>query len=382
MLLTLGDRPPVERLKRTVPHPRPGDGAAPDRLLAGTRLLLAVFVVFTLLAVNALLVLGGHTDRYFAWTIRSRPNATFLGAAYAAGFVLSVLALRRSSWAQVRLAVVTVGAFAVLTLVPTLLHLHRFNLGSAEPVARGASWVWLAVYLLVPVACLVVVVREQRRRVRPAVVRPMPRALVAVLLTQGAAVAAIGAVLYAGGMTRHLPVDAQHPGWAWPVTPLTSQVVGAWLLSFAVAIVVAVREGDLSRMVVPATAYAVFGAVETVVLLVFRNQAGTAGLWLSLDLVLFASLVPVGMLGARAGRRVGTRVHSPVPSVDLPRRPTRLLEGSLLPLEEPRRGPLTTVSNQPPCPRMWSTTTVNSSVGEKSTYSVSSRASGAWPGAQ
>jgi hypothetical protein len=276
--------------------------------------LLAVFVVFTLLAVNQLLVLGAHTDRYFAWTIRSRPNAAFLGAAYGAGFVLSVLALGRSLWSHVRVPVVTVGVFTVLTLVPTLLHLHRFNLTSAEPVARGASWVWLAVYVLVPVACLAVVVRQQRRRPSTPVVRPMPRALVAVLLTQGALVAAIGGVLYAGGMSRHLPVDAQHPGWPWPVTPLSSQVIGAWLLSFAVATVIAVRERDLRRMVVPAVAYAVFGVVETVVLLAFRDAAGTAGRWLWLDLALFASLVPVGVLGAHAARRAAARVQSPAAS--------------------------------------------------------------------
>ena len=40
----------------------------------GTRVLLTVFVVFTLLAVNQLLVLGDHTDRFFAWTIMSVPN--------------------------------------------------------------------------------------------------------------------------------------------------------------------------------------------------------------------------------------------------------------------------------------------------------------------
>jgi len=313
MQLTLGEHPPATRLKRTVPAPRPSsDPVVPDRLLRGTRALLAVFVVFTLLAVNQLLVLGAHTDRYFAWTIPSRPNAAFMGAAYGAGFVLSVLALLRSRWSHVRVTVVTVGVFTVLTLVPTLLHLHRFNLMSPEPVARGASWVWLAVYLSVPVACLTVVVRQQRRGRRPAVVRPMPRALAAVLLVQGTAVAAIGGVLYAGGMSKHLPVDAQYPGWPWPITPLTSQVVGAWLLSFAAAIVVAVRERDLSRMVVPAVAYAVFGAAQTLVLLIFRDQAGTVGRWLWLDLALFASLVPVGVLGALAARRADLRTHSPI----------------------------------------------------------------------
>lgn len=308
--------PAVDRSTPADPRPRPVQRAPSDRLRAGTRTLLAVFVVFTLLAVNQLLVLGGSTDRYFAWTIPSRPNGTFLGAAYAAGCVLSVLALRQSLWSRVRVAVVTVGAFTVLTLVPTLLHLHRFNLTAPETVARSAAWVWLAVYLVVPVACLTVVVRQERRRPRTAVVRrPMPPALVAVLLAQGALLVAVGAVLYAGGVREHLSVDAVRPGWPWPVTPLTSQVLGAWLLSFGVAIGVAVRERDLGRMAVPAVAYAVFGAVEAVVLLVFRAAPGTNGLWLWLDVALFVSLVPVGVYGALAARRLrAPRMHSPGPA--------------------------------------------------------------------
>jgi hypothetical protein len=110
-------------------------------------------------------------------------------------------------------------------------------------------------------------------------------------------------VLYAGGLQLHLPVDAQRPGWPWPVTPLTSQVVGAWLLSFGVAIGLAVRERDLGRMFVPAVAYVVFGVFEVAVLLVFRGAPGTTALWLWVDVAVFASLVPVGLYGARAASR-------------------------------------------------------------------------------
>jgi hypothetical protein len=294
-------RAPFERLPR--PRVAPAEPAPPrgDRVRPGTRALLVVFVVFTLLAVNELLVLGGHTERWFAWRIQGRGNSAFLGAAYAAGTVLSVLALRRRRWIEVRVPVVTVTAFTVLTLVPTLAHRHVLNLMAPAPVARLAAWVWLAVYVVVPVAGTLGVVRQERAVPRPEVVRqPMPAALVAVLLVQAAALAGAGAVLYVGGWGKHMPIAEMRPGWPWPITPLTSQVVGAWLLAFGFALVLAVRERDLSRMLVPAVAYAVFGAVEVAVLLLSRSAPGTDPLWLWADVTLFATLVPVGVHGARA----------------------------------------------------------------------------------
>src|SRR5215207_7465019 len=89
---------------------------------AGTRVVLVVFAVFTLLAANVLVVFTARTDRYFAWTIHDEPTAAFLGAAYAAGFVLSVLALRQDRWSHLRVALVTVTAFTVLTSTATIAH--------------------------------------------------------------------------------------------------------------------------------------------------------------------------------------------------------------------------------------------------------------------
>jgi hypothetical protein len=279
---------------------------AVDRLLPGTRGLLVAFVAFTLLAANQLLVLGGATDRFFAWTISSRANATFLGAAYVAGCLLSVLAVRRRRWSEVRIAVVTVAAFTVLTLIPTLQHHHRFNMMEEGLVARSAAWVWLVVYLAAPVACCVVVVRQERRRPRrEPVVDPMPRWLAAVLVVQGAALAVTGALLWAGGAGVHMTVEVMRAPWPWPVTPLTSQVLGAWLLSFGVAVGLAVRERDLGRMLVPAVAYAAFGLVELLTLLAFRSARGTDTAWLAVDVALLATLVPAGAYGAWRAARAG-----------------------------------------------------------------------------
>ena len=310
---------PVEALRKTDPperasrgdlaEPRPPDDG--DRIQASTRGLLVAFAVFTLVAVSSLLLLANHTDRFFAWPITSRPNGAFLGAAYGAGFVLSVTAAVQRRWSRVRLVVATVAAFTVLTLFPTLLHMHRLNLRADAVSARAAAAVWLTVYILVPVACAVVLVRQHRRQRAdgrgsdPG--RRMPRWLAALLLAQGTVLAVGGAVLFIGGAGSHMMIAMPRTGWPWPVTPLTSQVIGAWLLSFGFAIAVALREGDLSRMVVPGSAYAAFGAFELVVLLSYRTSAGTDSRWLWVDLAVFATVVPTGLYGAWGARR-GSRL--------------------------------------------------------------------------
>jgi hypothetical protein len=305
-LMTRKESVPVERLPDALGPTHYETGSSPDeedRVQLGTRALLVAFVVFTLLAVNQLLVLGDRTERFFAWPIASRPASAFLGAAYAAGTVLSVLALRQARWSRVRVTVLTVTAFTVLTLVPTLLHRHRLNL-MEHGMARMAAATWLVVYVAVPAAGALVVARQWRaaRLASTTIRRPMPAPLAAALLAQGAALVAIGAVLYAWGFRSHMTVAVAQPGWPWPITPLTSAVIGAWLLSFGVAVVLAIREHDLSRMFAPAVAYAVFGIVEVAVLLYHRAATGTDPLWLWVDVVLFATLVPVGLYGARAAR--------------------------------------------------------------------------------
>ena len=66
--------------------------AAPvRRTLPLMRALLMVFCALTALAVGALFVLSDNTAETFAWTIKPSITAAFLGAGYAAGFVLVAL---------------------------------------------------------------------------------------------------------------------------------------------------------------------------------------------------------------------------------------------------------------------------------------------------
>src|SRR3954451_14079827 len=92
-----------------------------DEVQPGTRGLLAAFAGLTALATYRLVVLGGQTEHSWPWTVQNRATVGFLAAAYAAGFVLSVLALRQRSWRQVGVAVATGPAFALLRIVPPVL---------------------------------------------------------------------------------------------------------------------------------------------------------------------------------------------------------------------------------------------------------------------
>lgn len=273
-------------------------------VLGPTRGVFVAFTALTLLATNQLIVLADHTDRFFAWTIVLRPNSAFLGAAYAAGFVLSVLALRQRRWRDVRVALLTVTIFTVLTMVPTLLHAHRLHLMDQDLIARTAAWFWLAVYIVIPVACLTVVTRQHRLTGRNARVRrPLPTWLSWVLATQGTAMFLAGAALFLRGATEHhhLPPGALS-FWPWPLTPLSAQVIGAWLLALAVAAALVIRERDLSRLLVPAATYTAFGLFQLLVAIRYWTQMSPGYQWPWAYVALLATIALTGAYGCWAAR--------------------------------------------------------------------------------
>jgi hypothetical protein len=228
-------------------------------ILPGTRLVLAVFGALTLLAFVALFIGAEQTDRVFAWTIQPPATAAFLGAAYAGGCALEVLALRRGTWAAVRIPFLAILVFTTITLVVTLLHLDRFHLGSPVPLARFAAWFWLLIYVVVPLAMVVVLVVEERRRAAPTDRVPLPTVLRVALLGQGAVMLLVGLPLL-------LRPELSAVLWPWNLTPLTARMVAAWLLGFGLAVVLAGWQSDLARLDIAAVAYGVLAVLELVVL--------------------------------------------------------------------------------------------------------------------
>lgn len=281
-----------ERIR--MPDARPGD------LQRATRVLLLAFITLTLVATNQLFVLARHTATLFSWTIQPPLSAAFLGASYFAGCVLSVLALRSRSWRTARVPLITVLVFAVLTLAATLLHLDKFHFAAPGLVARAAAWIWLGVYLVVPVALLVVVVRQSRHGGPPGATGvAMPRWLMGLLGLQGVVlgVAAVGLFAVPALTARW---------WPWALTPLTARMVAAWLAALAVAALLCLAERDLARVAIPATAYVVFGLLQLLALVLYGEAfawGSTAGAVYVVALVVALGTGATGLMITARNRR-------------------------------------------------------------------------------
>jgi hypothetical protein len=240
------------------------------RLLPAMRRLLLVFALLTAMAVGALFVLSDQTSETFAWTIQPPVTAAFLGAGYAAGFVLVALSLRDPVWAHSRVAVLTIFAFVVLTLVATLVHINRMHFdddfGALGVLAKAAAWFWLAVYVFVPVAMLALLFRQERAPgVEPEPEHPVPGILRVALGLESAVLLLVGALLFL------VPTTATTL-WPWTLTPFTGRVVAAWLIAFGLATALASVAGDLERLRTAAIAYTTFGVL---VLVTTARFAGT-----------------------------------------------------------------------------------------------------------
>jgi hypothetical protein len=236
---------------------RPARSLRIRRVSPGMRALLIAFCVLTALAVGALFVMAERTDDFFAWTIQPPLTAAFLGAGYAAGFVLVVLSLRDPVWVDSRVAVLTILAFVVLTLVATLIHIDRFHFmdefAASGFLAKAAAWFWLGVYIVIPVAMLALLVLQERAPgIDPPMRRPVPLVLRVALALESLVLTVTGIALYV------VPTTAERL-WPWALTPLTARVVAAWLIAFGLATALASVAGDLRRLRTAAIAYTVFG---------------------------------------------------------------------------------------------------------------------------
>lgn len=234
-------------------------------ILPGTRRLMRAFSLLTALAFVVLFVLSASTEKYFAWTIQPPVTAAFLGAAYAAGCVLEILAVRAGTWAAVRIPYVTIAVFVVLTLLATVLHIDRFHFGSPDVVARFAAWLWLTVYVVVPVLMLIMLVAQERRiGVNSDVTVAVPRFLSVALLAQGVLLFGLGVALY-------LVPSLQSVLWPWLLTPLTARAVAAWLVAFGLGAMLASRATDLGSLEISAWAYGLMAILEFVVVIRYMD---------------------------------------------------------------------------------------------------------------
>lgn len=288
--------------------------ASAGGVLPGTKWLLTAFAALTLLAVVQLFVLADVADRYWAWTIHTEQSAAFVGAGYGAGLVLSLLALRMTRWSEIRIPIVTVTAFTVLTTVSTFVHMHRLHLETGGPIARMSAWTWLAVYLVVPLWCVVVIARQEYAR-GPAepVIRPMPRWLVRVLAVEGVVLFAAGTLLFVGGVSVHHHNATELTSfWPWSLTPMSAMVIGAWLVAFALAAWMAIRQHDLAKLLVPSATYTAFGVFELGAVIWHWPQVSSKDPWTWVYVSVLVAITITGAYGWREARR-GMAEAQPLP---------------------------------------------------------------------
>ena len=178
--------------------------------------------------------------------------------------------------------------FTSLTVLATLLHLDKFKFDNVN------GWLWVIVYVTVPPVLIFLLPRQLRlpggdppRRA------PLEPWLMPVMAVQAAIVLVIGLLLI-------VAPSSSDTLWPWPLTPLTSQAVGAWLLALATGLAVTIRERDWERIRVAVLTYAAAPILQFVALARFSDTVNwdAPGVW-----VYVAFLVSILLLGLHGLRR-------------------------------------------------------------------------------
>lgn len=263
----------------------------------GIRRLLILAGALVALAGIQLFVFSEQTDRYFAWTINPPLTAAFLGASYWASVVFEVTAARQRLWANARIAVPTVFIFTTLTLIVTLIHIENFHLGAEFEIrTRIVTWVWILIYVTVPVALGALWwIQSRVPGGDPPRAIPLPGGL--------RAVGAIQAVVLLGvGLALLVAPVAVGEAWPWEVTALTGRAIGAWVFSLGVAAAHALWENCARRLRPPGWAYIAFALLQAWALARFPGDMNWSSPGGIAYLVFLASTLGVGVATLRLGR--------------------------------------------------------------------------------
>jgi hypothetical protein len=209
--------------------------------------------------------------------------------------------------------------FTALTLVATLIHLEKFHLGSEfELITQAGTWVWLLIYATVPVAMIIMWIRQLRvHGIDPPLQRPISRVLRIILIIQATLMIVLGVSLF---------IAPAHTGellWPWKLSALTGRAIGAWLIGIGTAARHMAYENDWWRVEASALAFWVFGALQLFTLARFASDRNPSDGELVLDwndprlwfYVLFlVVVVVVGLKGWLNGREVTLDTGSDIES--------------------------------------------------------------------
>lgn len=273
-----------------------------DRIQQTTPGIRAILYIASALVLSVGISLYGlpeRTDLYFSWTINPPLTSAFLGAGYLASFLLELLSARENVWARARPAVPGVWLFTTLTLIVTLVHLDRFHFGSPSFITLAGTWVWLIVYISVPVAMgLAWLLQVRRPGADPPRSDPLPAWMRANLGVQGA-------LMMLAGATMLLSPASMIPIWPWKLSALTARAIGAWGAGIGMIALQAVWENDWGRLRVFLLSYAVYGAMQLINLLRFTDTLDGPDGSVMVYTILLGAVFLTGVYGWMTARRSG-----------------------------------------------------------------------------
>lgn len=197
--------------------PTEGLAGSSDRVLPATRIVSFAIIPFLLIAFAVLYFLPSAHDtaRLFAWKIAPPFTPMVLGSVYLGGAYFFARATRATEWHRVEGGFISVGTFASLMGIATIVHWEKFI------HANVAFWLWAGLYFTTPFVIFAVWAMNQREESKPS---PgdlvLSRATTMLIGCIGVAAVASSAFLFL------FPRTASHL-WPWKLTDLTARVMGA-----------------------------------------------------------------------------------------------------------------------------------------------------------
>lgn len=264
--------------------------------LSGVRIVLYAASFLVLSVGISLYLLTEMTEVYFSWTINPPLTAAFLGAGYLAAVPLEFLSARERFWAYTRPAVPGVWVFTFLTLIVTLIHLDRFHFDSPFFITRAGTWVWLGVYIFVPIAMGILwLIQVRQPGIDPPRKETLPVWMRAILIIQGGIMLLLGVVMLVFP-ERIIPL------WPWTLSPLTARAIGAWSVGIGVLVLQAIWENDWGRLNHFAVSYLVYGLLQSINLLRYPTTLDWSQFSATAYTVFVLSITLVGVYGTWVSR--------------------------------------------------------------------------------